>query len=198
MKIHPFAFENNKSGACGMKAGDRIVYVIDGRHGVADEFLQDGDAFVTWDDGTFGTVKWNNLYPEPVDYKDISMPRKWTYYDDVGMFHQKFGLPYYGDGDAPRLLDQKTFDFRLGFLHEELDEFKCACDDKNLHDAVDALADIVYVALGTAHLMGLPFEKIWDEVQRANMTKALPDDNSFKLVRPPGFKPPDHTKALEE
>lgn len=29
-----------------------------------DECLQDGDAYVTWDDGTFGTVKWNHLSPE--------------------------------------------------------------------------------------------------------------------------------------
>lgn len=59
--MHPYAFEDNKSGALGMKAGDRVRYTIDGRTGVADEFLHDGDAFVTWDDGTFGTVHWNHL-----------------------------------------------------------------------------------------------------------------------------------------
>jgi NOL1/NOP2/fmu family ribosome biogenesis protein len=50
----------NKSGAFDMKEGDRVRY-IDGRIGVADEFLQDGDALVTWEDGSSGTVKWNNL-----------------------------------------------------------------------------------------------------------------------------------------
>ena len=44
-----------------MEAGDRVRYGIDGRTGIADEFLHDGDAFVTWDDGTFGTVKWSHL-----------------------------------------------------------------------------------------------------------------------------------------
>ncbi len=43
-----------------MSAG-RVIYKLDGRTGVADEFLQDGDTYVTWDDGTFGTVKWNYL-----------------------------------------------------------------------------------------------------------------------------------------
>ena len=62
--MHPFAYEGNKSGANGMKAGDRVVYEIDGRHGVADEFLHDGDAFVTFDGGECATVKWNHLQPE--------------------------------------------------------------------------------------------------------------------------------------
>ena len=61
---HPLAFPENRSGANGMKAGDRIVYVIDGRCGVADEFLHDGEAFVTFDDGSYETVKWHHLRPE--------------------------------------------------------------------------------------------------------------------------------------
>ena len=47
-----------------MKAGDRVVYMIDGRRGVADEFLHDGDCFVTFDGGRHETVKWNHLIPE--------------------------------------------------------------------------------------------------------------------------------------
>lgn len=62
---HPFAFPGNRSGANGMKAGDRVIY-IDGRRGVVDEFLHDGDAFVTFDGGVFETVKWHGLRPEPV------------------------------------------------------------------------------------------------------------------------------------
>lgn len=62
--MHPFAQTEHRSGACGMKAGDRFIYTIDGRRGVADEFLHDGEAFVTWDDGTFGTIKWNHMRPE--------------------------------------------------------------------------------------------------------------------------------------
>lgn len=61
---HPLAFVPNKSGAYDMKAGDRVIYILNGRRGVADEFLQDGDTYITWDDGTFGTVKWRLLIPE--------------------------------------------------------------------------------------------------------------------------------------
>lgn len=66
LPLHPFAFSGNKSGAFNMRAGDRVIYEIDGRHGRADEFLSDGDAFVTFDDGSYETVKWNNLRKEPV------------------------------------------------------------------------------------------------------------------------------------
>jgi hypothetical protein len=63
---HPFAFPGNKSGgnsgsAHEVHSGDRIVCCLTERRGTLDECLQDGDAYVTWDDGTFGTVKWNHL-----------------------------------------------------------------------------------------------------------------------------------------
>jgi hypothetical protein len=63
--MHPFAFPKNRSGALGMKAGDRVIHSIDGRCGTADEFLHDGEVFVSWDDGCFGTVLWNHLHHEP-------------------------------------------------------------------------------------------------------------------------------------
>lgn len=59
--MHPLAFSGHRSGANGMKNGDRVRYKIDGRTGTADEFLHDGEAFITWDDGTFGAVNWSHL-----------------------------------------------------------------------------------------------------------------------------------------
>lgn len=55
------AFTGHANGANGMSAGDRVRYDLDGRIGVCDEFTHDGDAYMTWDDGTFSIVKWNNL-----------------------------------------------------------------------------------------------------------------------------------------
>jgi len=60
---HPLAFPGNRSGAFGMKNGDRVRYRIDGRCGIADEFTHDGETYITWDDGTFGIVGWNHLEP---------------------------------------------------------------------------------------------------------------------------------------
>lgn len=63
---HPFAIPGNQSGAAGLNAGDRFVHDHSARRGWADEFLQDGDALVTYDDGEHATVKWSHLSPEPI------------------------------------------------------------------------------------------------------------------------------------
>lgn len=63
--MHPYAITGHQNGANGMKAGDRVRYKIDGRCGVADEFTHDGEAYMTWDDGGYGIVKWHHLEPAP-------------------------------------------------------------------------------------------------------------------------------------
>lgn len=61
--MHPLARPGNKSGALGVKSGDRVRHVKHGGEGVADEFLSDGDVFVTWDTGHHDTVKWDAIAP---------------------------------------------------------------------------------------------------------------------------------------
>jgi hypothetical protein len=46
-----------------MMAGDRVRNPFNGKTGTADEFLQDGDTYVTYEDGTFGVAKWYHLEP---------------------------------------------------------------------------------------------------------------------------------------
>lgn len=128
------------------------------------------------------------------------------YFKDVGEFHRKFGLPRYDDGRPPQLMEVDVMNFRHLFMQEELDEFLTAHVANNLEDAADALADLVYVALGTAHMMGLPMDDVWREVQRANMTKVRAKSDvdplskrmhRLDVVKPPGFAPPDHWPAIE-
>lgn len=115
-------------------------------------------------------------------------------FNDVGKFHEKFGLPFVeGSGwkqtEPPRPIDEATRDFRMKFLLEELTELaegyglelewtlkpapsdEWPCKEQDLPKIADSLVDLVYVALGTAHLHMLPWEKLWEEVQRANITK---------------------------
>ena len=89
-------------------------------------------------------------------------------FDDVGVFHTQVlnQPPRY-----PQLLSPGQVLARRLFMQEELNEFlECASVDDMVGTA-DALADLVYVALGTAYLMGLPFDSIWAAVQKANMAK---------------------------
>ena len=70
-KTHPYAFLGNKGGFTDgngrmVVAGDCVEYRFENhRRGILDEALQDGDAFVTWDDGSYATVKWCNLAKIP-------------------------------------------------------------------------------------------------------------------------------------
>lgn len=123
---------------------------------------------------------------------------------DVGAFHAKFALGRY-PLEPLNILSGSTLEFRIKFMQEELNEFSEACADADICSAADALADLVYVALGTAHLMGIPFNEVWAEVQRANMKKERAsgaDDSRSKrahaldVVKPEGWQPPDHRKAL--
>lgn len=146
----------------------------------------------------------------------------------VGMFHGKFDLPTTWS-TPPTHLDDNALRFRTGFLMEELEEFceatglcnlaDALCDlrsrlqtggdplagiqhaSQNLEKAGDALVDLKYVTDGTAHMMGLPFNEMFEEVQRANMAKeraTSADDarslrkNSLDVVKPAGWRPPDH------
>lgn len=122
-------------------------------------------------------------------------------FDDVGDFHRKFGLhntTHGGDG-VVWPADAQLIEFRLKFLHEELAELEHGWMRDDLPQMFDALIDLVYVAMGTAHLLGLPWAAGWNEVQRANMQKvrAEPDGSNskrgsgFDVVKPPGWVPPD-------
>jgi len=97
---------------------------------------------------------------------------------------------------------------------KELMEFiaRVEIEDHNYDEleVIDGLLDLIYVALGTLDLMHLSEDHIrdhWAEIQRANMTKerAKGDDdpkskrkNSLDIVKPDGWKGPDHKGVMEK
>lgn len=90
------------------------------------------------------------------------------YIDDVKKLRKKFNLPI---ASEPTLLNTETLNFRAKFLLEEASELVVAHQLKDLVAAADAIVDIVYVAFGVALEMGLPFDKLWNVVHEANMSK---------------------------
>lgn len=126
-------------------------------------------------------------------------------FSDVAAFHDKYEVPTQTE---VALLPDDVAQFRGKFIQEELDEFFKATAEGNLIEAIDALIDIVYVACGTADLMGLSeeqWEAHWAEVQRANMEKVRVSSaadskrgHSFDVKKPEGWRGPDHAKILEQ
>lgn len=121
-----------------------------------------------------------------------------TGYQDVQNFHDKFAVPL---ASAPTLLEGEAYNFRLGFMQEELQEFVQAHYDDNLPMAYDALIDLVYVAYGTAQMMGCTpamWQELWNAVQNANMSKVRASSaadskrgTSLDVVKPAGWVSPD-------
>ena len=91
-----------------------------------------------------------------------------SYFQDVREFHYKV---LNVQDSKPHMLSSNLVCARINFMDEELNEFAEAERSGDIVGMADALADLVYVALGTAHMMGLPFDEIWDVVHGANMKK---------------------------
>ena len=117
---------------------------------------------------------------------------------DVGEFLTeivKFKIP-----DKPQMLDVQQMQERVDFLFEEFHEIRDATHVKDFEGIVDGLIDLMYVAIGTLIMMGVPPRDAWDEVQRANMEKVSgkkPGRNMrYDAIKPIGWKPPDFSKIL--
>lgn len=113
-------------------------------------------------------------------------------YLDVLAFNTKFDLPM-SVNKATRLLP-KDMRNRLKFMNEELDELKEAVATGDMVGICDAMVDLVYVIKGTAVMMGLPWEQLWDAVHRANMAKINTGksvDHKIGIAKPEGWVGPE-------
>jgi predicted HAD superfamily Cof-like phosphohydrolase len=116
-------------------------------------------------------------------------------FDDVGSFRRKMGLPI---SNNPHLLEPEESSYFTRFILEELSEYMRAVEEGSIVDAADAIVDMVYVALGCAHAMGLPFNDLFAVVHDANMRKVPASDaqrsvrgSTYDVVKPVGWCPPE-------
>lgn len=102
---------------------------------------------------------------------------------------------------VPTMPNDETRQLRHSILVEEVMELQYA--ETNI-DALDAITDILYVLLGTAHAYGLAdkLEAAFNEVHRSNMTKVMPDGKVLKrvdgkIIKPDTYEPPNLQKVFE-
>lgn len=120
----------------------------------------------------------------------------------VNAFHRAFGLPR---RRSPSLegVDRALIELRTRLLDEETAEFADAAARRDLVAMADALADIVYVAYGTALSFGMDLDAVLREVHRSNMSKldesgrpVMRDDG--KVLKSPRYSRPDVAGVLAE
>jgi predicted HAD superfamily Cof-like phosphohydrolase len=119
--------------------------------------------------------------------------------DQVGDFHRAYGLPVRSEPTAAIGPDQVTL--RQALIEEETRELAEAAQAGDLVGVADALADIVYVAYGTAHVYGIDLDAVLDEVHASNMTKLGADGRPVrradgKVLKGPDYRPPDVRAVL--
>lgn len=124
-----------------------------------------------------------------------------SYYDDVREFHKKFGLirPIAGAARSRKLTGAKLVE-RIEFMQEELTEFTAGVINDDYALQADSLVDLVYVALGTAVMMALPFDELWYDVHEANMRKVRGTTHrghAVDVMKPNGWVGPQTLEVIE-
>ena len=113
----------------------------------------------------------------------------------VKAFHEKYGAP---SADQPTMISIKDRMRRARLIFSEAAEFIEAADKDDFVEMIDALADILVVTYGTAVEMGVDLEPVFREVQRSNMSKNGGKDPGGKILKGPGFSPPDIVGELHK
>jgi predicted HAD superfamily Cof-like phosphohydrolase len=99
------------------------------------------------------------------------------------------------DGSAPD--DEKRVTaFRIALIDEEYDELIEALNWGDRRFIAKELADLVYVVIGTAVALGIPFDAVFDAVHKSNMSKLDDEGKPYlradgKVEKGPNYKAPD-------
>ena len=120
-------------------------------------------------------------------------------FKDVMDFHKAFGQRI---GQCPELPNEEERELRIKLLREEYTEYMDAEEEDNIVEIADALADLIYIACGTAVSYGIPLDVIYNEVHRSNMSKLVDGKPIYredgKVMKPEGWTPPDIKGILEK
>tara|TARA_R110000744_G_scaffold94826_2_gene183305 strand:+ start:2317 stop:2748 length:432 start_codon:yes stop_codon:yes gene_type:complete len=103
----------------------------------------------------------------------------------------------------PTLINPTESMLRYELGKEELIEYLEACNNDDLVEVTDALADQLYILLGTmvAHGMQGIIKDVFNEVHRSNMSKLGEDGKPIyredgKVLKGPNYSPPNIGKFL--
>ncbi len=113
----------------------------------------------------------------------------------VEAFHRKFGILV---RTVPMDVNEETKQLRVRLIQEEFDELKEAMATGNLAAVAKEMADLLYVAYGTAVSYGIDMEPVFQEVHRSNLSKVGGYKRADgKWVKPSTYSPADIDSIVE-
>ena len=98
---------------------------------------------------------------------------KVPFVDEVEIFNSTFGKPNNYEPTIPA--DTKLTNFVVDFIKEETDELAEAIENGDIVEVLDAICDLLYVAVGNAAMVFGVRDKLlgaYAEVQASNMSKS--------------------------
>jgi predicted HAD superfamily Cof-like phosphohydrolase len=102
---------------------------------------------------------------------------------------------------SPHMLSESAAEQRCNMVGEEVHELVDAMYYDSVEDVAKELADIIYVVLGTASIMGINMEAVFQAVHEHNMLKLDSKELAFragKLLKPADMPPIDLSAALRQ
>lgn len=88
----------------------------------------------------------------------------------------------------------------MDLIQEEFNETWEAYNNGDLVEVADGLADMVWVIMGMANTLGIPFEDVWNEVRASNMSKCIDGkvikNEAGKVMKPDTYFKPNVKEVL--
>lgn len=113
-------------------------------------------------------------------------------------FHRLFGV---ASADTPSLPSEDALALRVRLIREEARECEVALADRDIVGIANELADLCYVALGTAIACGIDLSRVFEAVHAANMAKGIGGPRfrgDGKVLKPEGWRPADIATELKK
>lgn len=144
-------------------------------------------------EGAAGGVSWESTMVNR--FLSLVHPRRSMRVEQekVELFHSRFEEAL---AESPQVGDLAACERRFILGHEELAEYRNAYEAGDLVAIADAIADQLYILLGTAAFHGIDIQPIFEEVHRSNMTKTLVKDSFKRATKGPGYEPPRIAELL--
>ena len=111
-------------------------------------------------------------------------------FEMVRDFHTAFGQRV---GNKPELPDANERLLRMNLMTEEYREYNKAEANNDMVNLAVELADIIYIACGTAVSYGIPLDEVFNAIHTANMNKLVDGKvirrEDGKIKKPDGWEP---------